>query len=87
MGCQPIPFVGSGLSKRYFNGPSWDELLAYLAKSCPLIDKDYAYYKQALKSLPRENSVTKTRSHAPDTYGSGKASSGLMIARGPRTSR
>lgn len=50
MGCQPILFVGSGLSKRYFGGPSWDELLTYLAKSCPLIDKDYAYYKQALGS-------------------------------------
>jgi SIR2-like domain len=50
MGCQPILFVGSGLSKRYFGGPSWDELLATLAKECPLIDKDYAYYKQTLKT-------------------------------------
>ena len=49
MGCQPILFVGSGLSKRYFSGPSWDELLATLAAECPLIDKDYAYYKQTLK--------------------------------------
>lgn len=47
MGCQPILFVGSGLSKRYFGGPSWDELLIYLAQSCPLIDKDFAYYKQS----------------------------------------
>jgi hypothetical protein len=50
MGCQPILFVGSGLSKRYFAGPSWDELLATLAKECPLIDKDYAYYKQTLRT-------------------------------------
>ena len=49
MCCQPIIFAGSGLSKRYFNGPSWDELLAILAKRCPLIDKEYAYYKQTLK--------------------------------------
>lgn len=46
--CQPILFIGSGLSRRYFGGPSWDELLIYLAKTCPNIDKDYAYYKQSL---------------------------------------
>jgi hypothetical protein len=50
MSCQPILFAGSGLSRRYFSAPSWDELLAALAKNCPLIDKDYAYYKQTLKS-------------------------------------
>jgi hypothetical protein len=50
MGCQPILFVGTGLSRRYFSAPNWEELLATLAKQCPLIDKEYAYYKQTLKA-------------------------------------
>jgi hypothetical protein len=44
--CQPILFIGSGVSRRYAGGPSWDELLKTLASQCPLIDKDFAYYKQ-----------------------------------------
>jgi hypothetical protein len=45
--CQPILFVGSGFSRRYAGGPSWEELLKQLAGQCPTIDKDFAYYKQA----------------------------------------
>lgn len=45
--CQPILFIGSGFTKRYAKGPSWEELLGKLAKKCPQIDKDFAYYKQA----------------------------------------
>jgi SIR2-like domain len=45
--CQPILFVGSGFTKRYTSGPNWEELLGLLARGCPLIDKDFAYYKQA----------------------------------------
>lgn len=45
--CQPILFIGSGFTKRYAGGPNWEELLRELAASCPLIDKDFAYYKQA----------------------------------------
>lgn len=50
MGCQPILFIGSGLSKRYFGAPNWEELLAVLAKHCPLIDKSYPYYKQTFRT-------------------------------------
>lgn len=55
--CQPILFVGSGFSKRYAGGPNWEELLAMLAEACPLIDKDFAYYKQAHVSLQKIGSV------------------------------
>lgn len=52
MECQPILFIGSGLSKRYFNGPNWEELLRILADQCPLINKEYAYYKQTCAGSP-----------------------------------
>lgn len=51
-GCQPILFVGSGLSKRFFDAPSWDELLEHLCKSCPVIEYEYGYYKQKYNDLP-----------------------------------
>ena len=51
MGCQPILFVGSGLTKRYLNGPNWEELLQQLANECPEIDRKFAYYKQRYPSL------------------------------------
>lgn len=47
MGCQPILFIGSGLSKRYFGAPNWDELLQRMAEQCPAIKMEYGYYKQA----------------------------------------
>lgn len=50
MRVQPILFVGSGISKRYFGGPSWAQLLESMAKDCPLA-KDFAYYRQKFSSL------------------------------------
>ncbi|TBG38540.1 SIR2 family protein [Rhizobium leguminosarum] len=47
-GVQPILFVGSGLTKRYMEGPSWEELLGYLADKCSTIDKGLGFYKQSL---------------------------------------
>ncbi|MCM1987777.1 SIR2 family protein [Methanococcoides seepicolus] len=49
MKCQPILFVGSGLSKRYFGAPNWEELLIEMANKCPLVEKEFAYYKQNAK--------------------------------------
>lgn len=45
MECLPILFIGSGLSKRYFEAPNWDELLTIMADENPL-SRQYAYYKQ-----------------------------------------
>lgn len=55
--CQPILFVGSGFSKRYSNGPNWEELLKILASRCPNISLDLAYYKQKNKSLVEIGSI------------------------------
>jgi hypothetical protein len=49
-GCQPILFIGSGLTRRYLNAPSWDELLSYLATHCSSIEKGLGFYKQAFKT-------------------------------------
>ena len=49
MGCQPILFVGSGLSKRYFDGPNWKELLIKMIDDCPACKKSYEYYAQAVE--------------------------------------
>ena len=46
MAVQPILFVGSGLSQRYFHGPSWEALLSEMKNMCPLLDNDFGYYKQ-----------------------------------------
>lgn len=45
MECLPILFIGSGMSKRYFSAPNWDELLDYLSKKSPK-SKLLAFYKQ-----------------------------------------
>lgn len=46
MGCQPILFVGTGLSIRYIKAPSWADLLTELANRCPRIEHPLAYYQQ-----------------------------------------
>lgn len=57
---QPILFVGSGLSKRYFSGPSWDSLLSDLSASCPKTDYKYGYYRQS-RSPPEMGSLLADR--------------------------
>ena len=50
-GVQPILFLGSGVSRRYFDAPDWNGLLAEMARVCPTIDRDFAYYQQSFASL------------------------------------
>ena len=51
---QPILFVGSGMSQRYFDAPNWKGLMKILAETCPKIPKKFAYYEQQFQT---ENGV------------------------------
>lgn len=44
--CQPILFVGAGLSRRYFNAPSWHDALRFCVKQIDDQGPDYQYYVQ-----------------------------------------
>ncbi|KVC62853.1 hypothetical protein WI73_24830 [Burkholderia ubonensis] len=88
--CQPILFVGSGFSKRYAGGPNWEELLTALAKKCPQIEKDFAYYKQTYNGdfkkigsvftdLYREWAWGKGKDEFPADYFSASAPADIFI--------
>ncbi|WP_210333428.1 SIR2 family protein [Ensifer sp. ENS01] len=44
--CQPILFVGSGISRRYFGAPNWHELLKVLFQKIPGGSDTYEYLRQ-----------------------------------------
>jgi hypothetical protein len=51
-GVQPILFLGSGLSRRYFNAPDWRGLLKETIKQLPKPRKNLEYYEQSQFTLP-----------------------------------
>lgn len=61
MGCQPIVFIGSGISKRYFSAPNWDELLTKLCEICPNVERPFAYFRQTFDSNPKIGSALAER--------------------------
>jgi len=50
--CQPILFIGSGLSRRYFRGPSWQELLKEVFSYLPDGVSQYEYNRQKFSDDP-----------------------------------
>lgn len=50
--CQPIFFVGTGFSKRYFQGPTWNKLLHAVARHIGLSDADFDYIRQKSNQNP-----------------------------------
>lgn len=62
--CQPVLFVGSGMSRRYFGAPNWHELLEYSLSICDDGGYPYAYYKQRFENrLPIIGSEIAKRLH------------------------
>lgn len=69
--CQPILFVGSGLSIRYFDGPSWESLLETMAEECPEVPNTIDYYLQRGDTYP-EIGTTLAESYYDWAWGGGK---------------
>ncbi len=52
MECQPIFFIGSGLSKRYLDTPSWLDLLTEVSKFMEMTDDQFNYIVQKHRKDP-----------------------------------
>lgn len=50
--CQPILFIGSGISRRYFGAPNWNELLQVIFAMLPDGMGRFEYFRQKFDSDP-----------------------------------
>lgn len=77
--CQPVFFIGSGLSKRYFGAPSWIDLLRKVGTGVGLSKEDFNYLLQKngnnaipvgqdLQKIVFEWAWKKGKSKFPKTY-------------------
>lgn len=65
---QPILFIGSGISQRYFNTPTWKGLMKLLVEKCPDLNKKrFAFYEQQFR-IDSSTDYTLMASSFVDTY-------------------
>ncbi|EQC0825030.1 SIR2 family NAD-dependent protein deacylase [Escherichia coli] len=87
---QPILFMGAGVSQRYLKAPDWENLLKYLAETCPLITRPYGYYSQTRNDNKPMIASDFSESYAewawdvgtsryPEQYFNGKSSKDIYI--------
>ena len=65
---QTILFVGSGISQKYFNTPTWQGLMKLLVEKCPELNKrKFAFYEQQYRT-DNSTDYTLMASSFVDTY-------------------
>lgn len=88
--CQPILFIGSGISRRYFGYPNWSELLEAMFDKLPEGAGAYEYWRQklddnmveigsVLSDLTFEWAWKEGRNHFPPEYFSSKVSKDVFL--------
>ncbi|KQB15301.1 SIR2 family NAD-dependent protein deacylase [Rhodobacter capsulatus] len=88
--CQPILFIGSGISRRYFGYPSWSELLQAMFEKLPAGADAYEYWRQkldddmvaigsVLAEMAFEWAWKEGRNHFPPEYYSSRVNKDIFL--------